>query len=347
MTTTIERLDVSTIRGDDVAALALLANALGWRVNLGVRGVSFSHEVGDHFNLPDNGGLRQSVFISKVKHLCRYATTRPADGWDLAEAIADALKLRRSQRRQFVKAVVDELGGSWLPKKKKKEEPMQEPTQVEEEPRTDFACRYPGCDFTHPTAAGVFGHQKSHAHAERQAAKAAEAARHIVSEGPYQRVKLTVPSKGQVVYEDSEAVIARTWSDGTEDYACRRCGKVADSPRAIGAHQRAHSKSERVAEPVVEPTPFEEDLPDGSDIARVEAFYEPVHIERSAEEVLRQVAELVDGGRWAALWAANELLREENERLTAEMDDVRQRADRLEGNLLVLRELMSEIGKEE
>ena len=283
----------SKIRSPKIKAIALLAHTFNWQA--GVRpagGLMLDHPFTEGIVLPTDGSnLRDAVFKSKVRHVCQYP---PSEDWKdrndgrlLAEAIADTVGLKKSDRTTFVKAVVEKLGGS----EKKKEEEVKKMPAPELAPEQGNG--RPTLTYEKPVRA-------------------------IVSTRPARRVKYTKPKEGVVEYEESLSAIERTWSDGTVDFECKYpgCDYTRDKLQSVAVHfARMHGKESKPAEPEIEAEP---EVGPAAD-AIVDANDPGIPAPRFPDAVskLNEIAKII------GLGDENEKLRERNAELEAEINDLR------------------------
>lgn len=102
---------------------------------------------------------------------------------------------------------------------------------------------------------------------------------HLVSESPWMVRKDGIDGAQGRMYE-SHSVIHRVWSDGSEDYRCRFCGRVNDNPRSIAVHAAKSSDTTHPPAPT-HPT-----------YRRVES-YEQTEIKHSDSTVRRLTSDLL------------------------------------------------------
>jgi hypothetical protein len=214
----------------------------------------------------------------------------------------------------------------------------------------DYACSMPGCEYAHDSVLAVLGHYtrtidhraarngvSAEALRAQELAKRAEKRKskaevvepelvepepktlEIVSEEPY----IAHDTEGQIPYE-SEALLIRRWSDGSQTYVCKECRKFeSNSMRSVLGHYKVHKPSEE---------------PEIVNVSEVPPVYVPAS---SAEQIIAEIRRLV-GDESVALKVKLVGAEAEIEKLTAELEAAKAEAQSVTDKWQALRELIRE-----
>ena len=374
-----EPIDLSVARSPQMRALMLLAHTLdGWRVHAASNGIQFDcKHPGVSFRFPSDDTLRNSVFTAKTKTICRHAQAGPlVRSADMAHAISDMVKLDRSTRQQFVKAVV-----SALPPDSAVIAELAEATgqpvelvefdavethfpQLRPQPVDDVE---PPTPAPAPTSPPV---RRSRRPVERSADRSPGAK--LVSSVPFR-----AHQGGKRTYS-SKATIERCWSDGSVDYACALCDFEAATPQSVAGHQKLHRTGPWVRpeadgyDPDWVPTPRVADRVDrlaaelckafdagyvtpdaiarfvvAGRVAARQAEDDDTPSELTPEQVLARIARLVDRGETPRLQARVDELAVEVEMWAESAKRSERRAEHAESALRTLRDLLNDEVRDE
>lgn len=203
---------ISALLNRDVRAVTILAVGLGWHVAK-TRGIHLAAEDGTTISLPTNAGLNFKVFRSRIRTVVRHGVIRtrlPFIEW--AEQVIELSKLDQSHAtvvREAAATISSEQ--HW--------QHVGGGTVEDRTRRTGIAPLDPPTPDPAP-------------------------ALHITREEPWS-AHGRVRAGGSETYP-SDAVMERTWSDGTIDYVCRwpDCDWHSDVPRSVSAHYGAHLRGQ-------------------------------------------------------------------------------------------------------
>ena len=326
----------------DVKIIVGLAMWCGWTTHKGKLFHLRAHD-GTSMEIPTNTNLNIRVFRSRIRTILRHRENINTPPAVMVGSIIDTYKVDKSHA-QILWALAKEV------------KPVKQPA-------APFA----------PTTAEKYPVRK------------------IVKQEPWSAHNRTSKKGGTQTYP-SKAVMERTWSDNTTDYACRweDCSYTNENPqstaRHFAAHRRGEGKAPQAITDGVDPTwtpqkrariaklrgevdgALRAALSQGIDFSVVdqaewiatwiiEHRVEPLgdgegggsERELTAEELLDRIAALASRGRTPLLRQQIDSLNAAVEGYMSEVDDARAlaalataRAERAEGNLHTLRDLLNE-----
>lgn len=217
----VSLVEIDSLLNRDARSVALAAIGLGWRITKTNRGIHLTAEDGTGIQLPKNTGLNFKVFRSRVRTVMRHGVIRsriPYLEWinhtihitkieaSHAQVLRDAAALLSTDQHWSV------TGGGTLDESGE--------LTITKTPQGDEQAGFLMEESLVP------------------------ADTHITLEEPWS-AHGRVRSGGSETYP-SDAVMERTWSDGTKDYLCRwpDCGWHSDIPRSVAAHYGAHMRGQ-------------------------------------------------------------------------------------------------------
>lgn len=315
-------VDLAGVRDTGMQAIIMLAVSLGWNVNLRInQPAMITSRTGHQRRIPTNTSIKMSVFQQHLTAILVYTDDDHEPTIDLIDAIIKRVKPSQEHARRLRLAVGEtpqmhrERLADAGPAHDKRE-PDEHLTQQIEVPEG-------------PTGPPVISETPEPVESQVEV-------RHIVSREPYyahySSMKGGKTSKTYV----SDSSFRRVWSDGVIDFECMVCGKAFTTPRGVGGHKQVHI---RAGEATPTPASITKRPPGPDDPNHVMKPYGPREIDRAEYRTMkRQLAAIRE-----ALGIVDEDMAAERDRLVAELAEANARIQVLEGNLLALREILSDI----